>query len=185
MIIGLTGPARSGKDTVARFLAQEHGFEFTSFAAPIRQFVANLCGISVGTLEGMKDIEHPIFEKSPRVMMQTLGTEWGRNLIHPEIWAKIVEQKILDNKAHNTPLVVTDVRFDNEADLIRSHGGTIWSISRHQAKNYNVAPHSSENGIELTLHDKFINNDKDLRALQKTVADLLVDHYSNHVNSPD
>lgn len=59
--------------------------------------------------------------------MQTVGTEWGHDMIHRDLWVKVVEQKIRQVRREGaTGVVVSDVRFDNEADFIRDwHGGAV------------------------------------------------------------
>ena len=60
--------------------------------------------------------------KTPRQAMQTLGTEWGRNLIYDGIWLHAWERAF--NKC-STPVVVDDLRFINEAEMIKRLGGKI------------------------------------------------------------
>jgi hypothetical protein len=69
--------------------------------------------------------------------MQTLGTEWGRNTIHPDFWVIIAAQKIERLLGHSyrqgtirLQAVIDDVRFGNEAEMIRAYGGTIVHIER-------------------------------------------------------
>lgn len=176
MIIGLTGQARSGKDTIGNYLANQHGAICTSFAAPIRMFVSELCGYSsLSKLEAHKDEAHPLFQVSPRYMMQTLGTEWGRNLVDPELWTKIVRRRIevfkQQNQFEKVPgiLAITDIRFENEAELIREQGGTIWHIRRPDATLAAASNHSSEAGVAVFPMDTVIANESTRGALYNCV----------------
>ncbi|MEU9859193.1 hypothetical protein AB0E19_38720, partial [Streptomyces sp. NPDC047974] len=88
-IIGITGRARSGKDTLAEFLVSDHGFVKLSFAAPIRAFVADITGLPVSAMEDGPLKEEPLDwlnGQTPRRLMQTVGTEWGREMIDRDLW---------------------------------------------------------------------------------------------------
>jgi hypothetical protein len=126
-IVGIAGAKRSGKTTLANYLAETHGMLHTSFAEPIRAFVAQLLGGSLEQLEAAK--EEPVAwldGATPRHMMQTLGTEWGRQLICPELWVRFAMRKALGAGA----AVLSDVRFPNEARAIREHGGIVIRVNR-------------------------------------------------------
>ncbi len=127
-LIGLIGRARSGKDTVAGYLARRHMFAHIAFADPMKQMLET----AFGDLFRDGDREKPIdwLGKSPRQLMQTLGTEWGRNQVHPELWVLLTEQKVKHFVELDMPLVISDVRFHNEADMILNHGGELWHIVR-------------------------------------------------------
>ena len=127
-LIGLIGRARSGKDTVAGYLANRHQFAHIAFADPMK----NMLEVAFGDLFREGDREKPIdwLGKSPRQLMQTLGTEWGRTQIHPELWVLLTEQKVKNAVEFSLPLVISDVRFHNEADMILKHGGELWHIVR-------------------------------------------------------
>lgn len=126
MIIGIAGPKRSGKNTLALGLCAALGLEEHSFAAPLRQFVADMLGWNLWELEHRK--EEPIEwldGVTPRHMMQTLGTEWGRMLIHPDLWLRALAKRLPAKGA-----VIADVRFENEARVIHELGGVVIQLSR-------------------------------------------------------
>ena len=174
-IFGISGKARSGKDTLAKMLlAEAHEGIHMSFAEPIRAFVADLLGVPVDLLQDSAWKEQPLPQlngKSPRVLMQTLGTEWGRETIDPDLWIKVAQWRLERLSSDLVPpkvVVFSDVRFDNEADMIRSVGGTIVHVIRPGAEV--VAAHASENGIRRDLTDWTCMNDGsllDLRAFAK------------------
>lgn len=136
IVIGLTGRAGSGKSTVAERLVCEHGFQAIAFADPLW---AMLDIIGVDTERVHVDREYkdhyllPGIGKTPRALIQTLGTEWGRQLVHPDLWVIVARRQI---EAHEhlygriERLVFTDVRFDNEAALLHQMGGQLWRIIR-------------------------------------------------------
>lgn len=152
IIIGLTGRARSGKDTVGKYLEEHYDACLTSFAAPIRQMVMTICGYkTLEELEENKETIHPNYNCTPRKMMQTLGTEWGRQTVDTNIWIKTLDLNLLPNDLN----VITDVRFDNEAEFILERGGEIWNIVRNVKE---VENHSSETGINSSLITNILHN---------------------------
>ena len=126
MLIGLAGKKQSGKSTLAMYMCDVLGFQEDSFGAPIRQFVAQLCGYSSGELEVYKEQVHPSLGVTPRYMMQTLGTEWARNTIKDSIWIDCLANRVRNSKR----VIISDIRFENEATAIRKMGGTIIHIQR-------------------------------------------------------
>lgn len=182
LIIGIAGQKRAGKDSVAAALSygaeREHGEGFVawreSFAKPIRSFVASLLGVSLVELEDLKESPVEIFDgKTPRQMMQTLGTEWGRKMVHENIWllaAKIRIQQAVDNGAAPDLVLFTDVRFDNEAQMIRDMSGVVLYIKR-PATDKAEAEHASEAGISAALVDVWHANVGTLEDLRTNVID--------------
>lgn len=160
-LIGLIGRARSGKDTVAGYLARRHMFAHIAFADPMK----NMLEVAFGDLFREGDREKPIdwLGKSPRQLTQTLGTEWGRNQVHPELWVMLTEQKVKNAVEFNLPLVISDVRFHNEADMILKHGGELWLIERDSTEVVNA--HSSERYVWDTYQTKTIENNGSLEEL--------------------
>lgn len=155
MIVGIAGPKRSGKDTLAWMLSSARGVEVHSFAAPIRKFVAEIAGLGgdLDALELHKETPIPWLDGiTPRQMMQTLGTEWGRRMVHPELWLRSLAARLPEQGA-----IVCDVRFDNEAEAIRKLGGKVIRLSRPGAGQGDE--HASERPISDHLVDFEIAND--------------------------
>jgi hypothetical protein len=176
-IIGLTGPAGSGKDTVRQMLEQNHHCTGLAFADPMRAMLApllDLCGVGNEwmTQRELKELPIPGLGQSYRVLAQRLGTEWGRS-IDPDFWVKVAAAsmaEVMNIKGPNTVFVISDVRFDNEAQWVKDHGGVIWHIHRPAAQA--VAAHQSENGIRPELVDLNILNKYTLRELDGQVTQL-------------
>lgn len=168
-LIGIAGRARSGKDTVANFIIAAIGGYRYSFADPIRAMLAPL-GVDMNDpyWQARKEDVIPALGVSPRRMMQTLGTEWGRNLINPDLWLVMAHQRLLRN---GPGMVISDVRFENEAAWIRKHGGRIIHVIRSEAKA--VEAHASEDGIEMQDTDARLFNSGTLEELQLSVRELL------------
>lgn len=168
-LIGIAGKARSGKDTVANFAVAAIGGYRYSFAEPIRAMLAPL-GVNMNDpyWQARKEDIIPALGVSPRRMMQTLGTEWGRQLINPDLWLIMAHQRLLQS---GPGMIVSDVRFNNEADWVRRQGGLIIHVFRPDAET--VEPHSSEQGVALHDSDVRLFNSGTLEELQSCVRELL------------
>ena len=175
LIIGLTGLAGAGKDTVADRLCAKYGFERHAFAEPIRDMLTALltgAGIDYAHLfeRDLKELPVPGIGISGRRMMQTLGTEWGRSL-DTELWVRVAAVTLgLDDLPNSSPvhdrIVLTDVRFPNEAAWIRSLGGYTWRVVRPAPA---VAEHVSEQHINQLPSDLSIDNSGTLEDLHDEV----------------
>ena len=168
ILIGLSGRARSGKDTAAAHLVLRFDFYRYAFAKPLKDGLRAMFQLTHDHLEGeLKERPLPDVGRSPRELMQTLGTEWGRQMVHPDLWLLLAERAILAAKAEGPGylqmypgMVVSDVRFENEAALIRRLGGTVIHLIRPEAPG--VRSHSSEQGIAVADGDLVIRNDSNL-----------------------
>jgi hypothetical protein len=114
-----------------------------------------------------KEVIIPAIGKSPRELLQTLGTEWGRNLVNEDLWLILARQKLL---SMGPGMVVSDVRFDNEAEWVRKLGGRIIHVKRDSADR--VRQHASEVGVTYEAGDGVILNNGALQDLQQAVKDL-------------
>ena len=144
MIIGICGFESSGKDTVAEYLIKEYGFKRLSFASTIKDIVAIMFNWSRDKLEGLTKEDREWREQidpwwstslkmpylSPRYVLRYFGTDLFRAHFHPNIWVKIIENKL--NKYNN--IVISDCRFKNEINMILKYGGKIIHIHRNMPK---------------------------------------------------
>ena len=176
-IIGLTGTAGSGKDTVRAMLEDHFGFTGLAFADPIRAMVGALlketeAGPEWMTDRVLKESTIPAIGTSYRHLAQTLGTEWGRS-IEPEFWLRIARARVqaLQDRGERC-IVISDVRFTNEAEWIHALGGQVWRISRLSAEP--VRPHASELISHITP-DRTIDNSGTVEHLWKTLGAVLWD----------
>lgn len=176
-IIGLTGLAGSGKDSV-RAVLQQHGYTGLAFADPIRAMLRALFqegGISQAhiTARELKETPIPQLGFSYRQLAQTLGTEWGRAL-GQDIWVKLANARMDELLAATfgpVQFVISDVRFPNEAALIRARGGQIWHVVRPGVQP--VRAHESEAHAITLPCDFTILNDGTLEDLQGIVPRAL------------
>jgi hypothetical protein len=173
MIIGLTGYAQSGKDTVANILVDRYGFTRIAFADKIRELLyeANPMYDSI--------VGEPLFvkakvdrdgweeaKKSPHIrrLLQTTGVA-ARKLFGEDFWVK----QALKDISPDGNYVIADVRFENEADEIKFTGGQIWRVKRLGVDPVNG--HISETQMDGYPVDQiFVNNTTidDLEVLIKT-----------------
>ncbi|MDQ3273756.1 MAG: deoxynucleotide monophosphate kinase [Actinomycetota bacterium] len=168
-VIGIAGKARTGKNTMANFIEAQYGGYQYSMAAPIRRMLK--AGLNVDMDDPWwaerKEKNIPAIGKSPRQLMQTLGTEWGRQLIEPSIWITLA----LDVLRKRGPgMIVPDIRFENEAAWVRKMGGTVIHLSRKNAPGIN--PHVSENALLSAPSDIQFYNDAGLEEMQHAVSKL-------------
>lgn len=167
-IIGIAGPARSGKNTVADFIQVETGGYIYHFADPMRAMLRAGLGIDLNApywQERKEEIVGPI-GKSPRQLMQTLGTEWGRNLVSDDLWLVMAQ---IQFRNRGSGMIVPDVRFENEAKWVRDRGGVILHVRRKNADT--IHSHSSEDGIAPVMGEVTIPNDGTLQDLQVSIGE--------------
>jgi hypothetical protein len=139
-IIGLVGPIGAGKDTVADYLVNIHGFRRESFASSLKDAVSVVFGWSRELLEGRSKQSREWREQpdiwwsdklgktiTPRYILQHWGTDVIRNGFHDDIWLASLENRL---RSAQDDIVITDCRFPNEIAAIRNAGGTILQIQR-------------------------------------------------------
>jgi hypothetical protein len=176
-LIGITGYKRSGKDTTGEVMASILGLQRIAFADPIKDAVRAILraqGVEEATIEecidgDLKEAPCPYLQdKSPRYVMQTLGTEWGRGMLGDDIWVKAAL-----NRAANSSVgtVITDVRFPNEAEAIREAGGVVVRVFRSETEpDPAVCLHPSEAGVASIVADYALANDLSRDDFQAEVA---------------
>jgi hypothetical protein len=168
-LIGIAGRARTGKNTLATFIQAQYGGYQYAFAAPIRAMLKSGLGVDMDTPYWSERKEQiiPAIGKSPRQLMQTLGTEWGRQLINPDLWLILASGQLA---SRGPGMIVTDMRFENEASWVRRNKGVVLHLERNAAPTVNS--HSSETPINRQPEDIVVYNDLDLESLQLAVSKL-------------
>lgn len=150
-LIGLYSPApQSGKSLAANVLART-SHRMMSFAEPIKRMGAEFF-ISLGyekdeavaLVWAHKEKIVPEINATPRHVLQTLGTQWGRDCISQSIWLDCMRYRIEKEKSYG--VVIDDVRFLNEAEMIKNMGGEMWKIIRPSVVNKET--HVSEGGLD-------------------------------------
>lgn len=151
-LVGITGKAGAGKDTVGRWLNACRYYECYAIAQPLKAGLAAM-GFPEPSDRDEKETIINGFDFSWRDAAQKLGTEWGRNL-DEDIWLKLAEQKI----KNSSRLAITDLRFENEAAMIRRHKGIILHITGRGVELGKLSAHASETGLRKQLLDYEIDN---------------------------
>lgn len=180
MIVGLSGYAKTGKNEAAKGL-KNLGFKQTAFADVLRE-AAYALDPWVSLHEHHADLHMRLsavidkwgwdFAKNEfsdvRRLLQRLGTEAGREIFGKNIWVDTV----LNNSEGN--IVITDVRFPNEADAIRERGGIVIRIFRPGIGPANA--HASENSLEDYEFDYYLENTGGIEELYKEILDIVLGH---------
>jgi hypothetical protein len=158
MIIGVCGFIGSGKDTVADYLTNFHGFRRESFANSLKDAVAHVFGWDRTMLEGRtkqarewREQVDPWWSErlnmphlTPRWILQYWGTEVCRNGFHDDMWIASLENKL---RTSTDDVVISDCRFPNEIKSIKDAGGIIVCVER------GIRPHWYEIAIQANKGD--------------------------------
>lgn len=129
-LIGLAGPAGAGKSTVAAILKRRYGARVVPFAQPLKRMLRSL-GVPHASLYGA-DKERPLdvlCGRSARHAMQTLGTQWGRECIDANLWL-VAWAAAVNALPAGSIVIADDLRFPNEAALIKASGGLVLRVAR-------------------------------------------------------
>jgi len=171
-LIGLTGPARCGKDSAAAILVKYHRFTRYGLADPIRKMLETI-DVNFSD-ESLKEAPLKKFDnRTPRELMQSLGTEWMRDCVDKDGWLKMAMQEYewLKKTPSCQGMVIPDIRFQNEVDWIREHG-TLVHISRPGVSH--TKKHSSDLPLETKEGDFFICNDHTAAFLGRQINEYLL-----------
>ena len=169
MIVGLTGYAQSGKDTVAEILSRRYGFVRIAFADKIRDVAYDLNPIVKPGLRLKDAVDEMGWEKAKiripevRTTLQNLGMACREHL-DDRIWVNQALRKFEAEKH----VVITDVRFTNEADWLRLNGAQIWRIRRTGIDAAN--DHVSESQLDGYKVDQIFLNGGTLEDLEHLVT---------------
>lgn len=178
LLIGLTGKAGAGKDITADIIEEQLGKEDVfriSFAQPIRDMLKAAFPILTDEhfYGKLKEEVIPSLGKSPRQLMQTLGTEWGRQCVKDSLWVDMALEKAKKAQEEGKHVVITDVRFENESTEVCVAGGHVVEIVRpaYKVTAGATATHPSEGGVKGV--DIRLENIADISYLRGEVAEML------------
>ena len=177
-IIGLTGKAGSGKDTAADYLVNTRGWVKTAFAKPLKDMCIQYLGLSeedVYTQEG-KMRYNSFWGMTNREILQKVGTDAFRNGFNYETWVKITEIQVKKMLEEGKKVVISDCRFDNEAEMIERLGGIVFEIKRNDNQFELIGDeksHISESGINKKLITEEIDNNKDIATFTKLLSNSI------------
>jgi hypothetical protein len=181
MLIGLNGRLKSGKDTTFNVIKElEPTAERVSFAAKLKESAAASIGLDVDTLEMLKGKEDlffiagGVFKFNVRQYLQWFGTEGHREVFGDNFW---VDQALPRDLVHDARLiVVTDMRFPNEAQRVIDLGGLTVKVEREVETAHSA--HASEQNIDEMI-DYFLDNTGTLDDLRESVKGL-ISHLRRH-----
>lgn len=194
LVIGVTGYARHGKGEVAKVLVEEHGYTEMQFSGQLKAMalklnpyvlveesgedfylrLSRLIEMAGGSWDTVKR------HSEVRRILQVLGTECVRDMIGRDSWVRALEVRLEDDgyvMGHGTdttwleflkPIVVSDVRFPNEAKWIQDYGKLIL-VKRPEFENGVDPQHPSEKMVQTLLADHHISNNRGLEELRLTV----------------
>lgn len=185
-LIGLVGKKRVGKDTFAERLIAEHGFVKVSFSEPVKEAALAVDPIisagafdfdggayTVRLSEAVKDLGWEGAKALPEVrrFLQRFGTDAIR-AIDPDFWVRHGMEKAQDLRTRQTdilegsghvlrtidgiPVVITDVRFRNEAAAIKAAGGILVRVERPGSDDGDT--HASEVELDTYPVDRLVYN---------------------------
>lgn len=150
MLIGLLGYKQSGKSTIATFLVEELGFKELFWAYTLKEIIGReLFMLDDDVLYGdspKREEILPLWGKSPRQILQIVGTDLFRNNFDKDFWVKTTVPYIEDFLEAGEAVVVSDCRFPNEVDTIKKMGGYTCRIVRSDQKTKDL--HESETALD-------------------------------------
>jgi hypothetical protein len=187
LLVGLTGRKRHGKDSCADVLVKEFGFVRYRFADVLKQvcqLVFQLSHAQVHGDEKEKETVDPRWNTTPRKLMQVVGTEMFRETLLraiPEIdlgsdgslWCHSFRMWV-ESLPTSQRIVISDVRFEDEARIIRSLGGFLFRVVRPHWMAHGDDPHVSETAQDAIPVDDTVVNDADVATLSNKMRDVFM-----------
>lgn len=169
-IIGIVGLIGSGKDTIADYLVNFHGYRRDSFANTLKDAVSTIFGWDRDLVEGRTTTARQWREQvdewwsqrlnipdlTPRYVLQHWGTEVIRKSFHDDTWIASLENKLRNSKDNS---VITDCRFPNEVKMIKGLGGKVLRVKRGEDPVWYDTAITANNGDKQAL-DLMHNNYK-------------------------
>ena len=182
-IIGVTGLKFNGKDTIANYFCNKYGFTRVAFADPLKTICGTLFGFNYeqlhGSLKETPDTEW--FNLTPRKVLQYVGTDLFRTHmvnLHADFgdnfWLLCAEKIISDikKKYPNACIVISDVRFPNECEMIKRLGGVVIRVNRPNI-NKTTDLHESEQAISKLRVDFEVINGGTVSDLHAGIENIL------------
>ena len=190
ILIGLTGKQGTGKDTVGEILIRDYGFKRHAFADPVREMALAINPWIVERDEmGDQSAEVRLADvvaafgwdqakrlfPETRRLLQAIGTDAVRNIIGQNTWIDLAMSRVSEELVAGNRVIITDVRFRNEAEAIQLIGGDVIKLIRDGVAGSNTT-HVSETELDSIVPDVEIDNNHTVADLEREVASVLVDY---------
>lgn len=176
-IIGFGHKRKRGKDTSAHLLySLMNGINIPtrkdSFALTLKEVCATVFGFTEEQLNGdLKEVEDGFWGFTPRWALQTVGTEAFRQNVSADVWVRSLEKRFL---SHSSCVIVTDVRFPNEAEMIQKHKGFVIKCERDVPFDEKKDCHPSETALDgFDKWDFEIDNNGTKESLMNRIQEIL------------
>lgn len=191
MIIGLCGKKGSGKDTAAQYLVDNYGYQRIGFADSLKESLANLFDIPIELIDDWKEPSEQAqvrlasragihINLSWREFLQRYGTEAHRDVFGESFWVEQVLPYYSDEGKYvhlaKQKLVISDVRFPNEAARINTYGGFLVEIVRPSLDNI-ADPHRSEQKLKEDF--ELLNQEDNMRNLYTALDEFMETQVGN------
>jgi hypothetical protein len=168
-VIGLAGHIGSGKSAVAEMIPDACHLQW---ADPLYRGLAAMLDVPEEALrnrtakDGFIDVHG--LRVVPRDMARTLGTEWGRDSVDPDIWVKLTMQRVqrIHTLTGRVVFAICGTRFPNEVAAIHDHGGEVWWVDRPGLEQ---GQHKSDRSLTREECDRVIVNSGTMDTLRRTV----------------
>jgi hypothetical protein len=183
-LIGLYSPApQMGKSTTSQFLTEGLGFSLVKFAGPVKAVTAVfltemgvpepwLPDFLEGHLKEASLADYGFEALTSRKIQQVMGTEAGRKALDANLWTTIAARKVRKILDAGGRVVIDDMRFPNEYDLIKAMGGETWCIYNPRVE-IAVSDHPSEGLLDNHAFNKALINDATLEALHEQISEAV------------
>jgi hypothetical protein len=184
MIVGLLGFIGSGKGTAGDIL-KDMGFTPVSFAKGVKDVAAEMFDWPRHLLEGDTEKSREWREQpdefwskefgkdfTPRLALQLMGTEVGRDVFHKDFWVIKMKRYMLNNPDQN--FVITDVRFQNEIEFVHDMSGILIEIQRGVKPHwYDIASKANNGDVKA---QSFMENQSGVHASEWSWVGGYIDH---------
>ncbi len=180
-LVALYSPApQMGKTTTTGLLSEGLGYVNIKFAAGLKAMTKAFLR-EIGVPEDQLDlyVEGPLKEEplsaygfdhiTTRYVMQTLGKEWGRDCIDTNLWTTIAGRKARKVMDEGGRVVIDDMRYPNEYDLVRTMGGETWCVYNPRVEMQTTG-HQSEGLLANHAFDQALINDGTIEGLEVQVS---------------
>lgn len=177
-IIAICGSKRSGKDTVASYISQNHDYKPVKFASKLKKVCMELFDLSESQVEDdCKDVVDQRYGRTPRELMQFFGTEIMQFKIQDILpnSGRLFWVKHLLDTTKNDKIVISDMRFKHEADEVLKADPYAIIIRIIRDKNNVTDSHCSENEFNDIPATHTIHNDSSIEDLHQKIRSIKLD----------